>query len=191
MNRLLWCGVVACLLVPQVLCAESNLPYAVQATLISKILVYDNNSGKNSKNNVIMIGLLYNDDEKSKDVVKAMTDQFTKLKAKGIEVKSYSLDSVPVLIGANLAEDLKANNVSVAYLVDGKNADINAITSVTQSLKVLSISGDNASQWVGKGITVGLANENDKASISINLPSAMKEGRDFSAQFLSLVKIVK
>lgn len=191
MKKFLLAAALSCLLCPMSVFGEAVLPYEIQSALITKILMYDNNVDKNAKNNVLTIGILYRDDEKSKAALKSVTTEFGKLKAKGVKIKSCTLDFVPILAGGSLADEIRSKNVNVLYIIDGKNADVDSITGATQSLKLLSIIGEDTDRCVAKGISVGLKNDNDKPAILMNIQSTMKEGRDFSAQFLSLVKIVK
>jgi hypothetical protein len=191
MRKFLMAVGLLCLLFPKYAVADSALPFEIQSALITKILMYDNNVDKNVKNGVLTIGILYRDDEKSRAALRSVTAEFSKLKAKGVKIKNNSLEFASVSAGGSLADDLKSKSINVLYIIDGKNIDIEDVTSTTQALKLLSIVGDDAERCVAKGVSVGLKNENDKPSILVNIQSAMKEGRDFSAQFLSLVKIVK
>lgn len=171
--------------------ASDNLSYEMQAALITKILLYNNNLDKTNKGDTIVVGLLYN--EKSISALKNFANEFSKLKTKGVKVKDYKLDFCPVEMTTkdDLANDLKSKKVGVLYIMNAKDMDIAAITKVTQNAKVLSVLGDDVEKSLKKGATMGFASDNNRPSILVNVQSAFKEGCDFSAQFLSLVKIVK
>jgi YfiR/HmsC-like len=169
------------------------LQYNIQAVLLVKLLVYDNNLLKNVKSETIKIGVLTGGDEKSIAKAKEMSLELSKLKSAGVKINDNMFDIIPLKMSSveNLSNELKASGINVLYVVSNKATDIAAIVAVTHELKIMSISGDEADNNVARGISVGLELNSGKPSILVNLTSAMGEGCDFSSQFLTLVKIVK
>ncbi|OGS19105.1 MAG: hypothetical protein A2219_01530 [Elusimicrobia bacterium RIFOXYA2_FULL_50_26] len=172
--------------------AES-LSADLQAALITKILMYENHASKNAKNNTLVIGVLSGEDEKSAASAKAISAALLKLKAKGAKINSLAIDVAQAKIAGSSAvvEELKSKNVNALYIAAARPADISVATSVSQEMKIVSIIGDDAEKNVAKGVAVGLAVESNKPVILVNINAALKEGCDFAAQFLQLVKLVK
>lgn len=165
----------------------------LQAALITKILMYENHVTKNAKNNTLVIGVLSGEDEKSVAVAKGISAALLKLKGKGAKINSFAIDVAQAKMAGKdaIVGELKSKNVNALYIAAARPADIAVATSVSQEMKIVSIIGDDAEKNVAKGVAVGLAVESNKPVILVNISAAVKEGCDFAAQFLQLVKIVK
>jgi hypothetical protein len=75
------------------------------------------------------------------------------------------------------------------YIIGGNDASVSSLIKITQDMKILSITAEKANDRVKSGVTIGLDIDNGKPAILVNTKSSVKEGRDFSLQFLSLVKV--
>lgn len=87
-----------------------------------------------------------------------------------------------------LDEVAKEKKISVLYITnDGTNMP-KGISQVTQSKKILTITG--RVDYVNQGISVGLGVKEEKPKIVINLSSAKAEGSNFSANLLKVCKVI-
>ncbi len=170
------------------------LPYNIQVALMVKVLEQDKNIGKDLKDATINIGILYDQEKKSAGSLKNISGELSKLKEKNIKIKQqYNLNYYPILFGKEegLVTELKSKNIRVLYIITEKDENIPAIVKITQDLKILSVVGEKSEERVKKAVSIGFKVENSKPTILVNLASTLKEGRDFSPYFLSLVKIYK
>jgi len=170
------------------------LPYNIQTALIVKILEQDRNIGKDLKDTTVNIGILYDKEKKSIESSKNISVEFSKVKEKNVKIKQqYNVNYYLILFvkEEDLITELNSKNIHVLYIITENDANIPAIIKITQNLKILSIVGEKSEERVKKAVSVGLKVENSKPSILVNLGSSLKEGRDFSPYFLSLVKIYK
>lgn len=172
--------------------SAANLPYNVQAALIVKMLQQDNNVSKIISENTVMVGVLCDGSEKAQTAADAMVRELEKLKAKGTKVKDYSLDCCKITLPEKqeIAAVLKAQKVNAVYVIIEKDSPLPDILKATQSLKALSIVGEDAKNRVmNKGVSVGWEVNEGKPAVYINPQSTVKEGRDFPLQFLSVLKV--
>ncbi|MHB9155477.1 MAG: YfiR family protein [Endomicrobiales bacterium] len=170
------------------------LPYEIQSALLVKSLAYDKNLDKSASNGAVQVGVVYDSDKKSEENARALSAELAKMKARGVKVKDYALEHqlIPLKGEADLPGELKAKSIGVVYTVSEKAETLAMVARVTRGLKILSVTGgNNAAEALKKGTSMGLVLENGKPVILMNLEASLKEGREFSAQFLSLVKVVK
>jgi len=171
---------------------ERPLSSDIQAALTLKILLYDKNLDASIRNSTVGVGICYKNTEKSKTCLDEMIVSFEKLKTKGLKIRDYDIKFYPIMLSSAdaLRNELVQNSVNVLFISCGIS-DVRDIIAITQEQKILSVVGNFPGELVAKGVSIGLTIKNGKPSILLNLESSIKEGRGFSAQFLSLVSIVK
>ncbi|MCB4792223.1 MAG: YfiR/HmsC family protein [Elusimicrobia bacterium] len=166
------------------------LPYKIQATLILKILNYDQNITRNAVDNVITIGIVYENNRKWVESSKNLLIELLALKDKklinnGVNFCLLSYESF------NQPEIIKAKKISVLYLNIETSENIVKVTEFAKKSGMLTIFGQDSYEKMKNGISIGLMLENEKPLIILNNESAVKEGSDFSKDFLTLVKSYK
>lgn len=167
---------------------EMPVPVDIQIPLFKKILTFDRNL-KNRTGSEIVVGVLYQKGFKlSADAQK----EFISVATRTID----SVDRSPLLFvsleytgESELKTNLLKNNIDILYLTPMRAVDLNIITQLCQTTKILSITG--VPQYVENGISIGLDIKVEKPQILINLQSTKAEGADFSSKLLNLAKVIK
>ncbi len=170
-----------------------SLPPKVQALLLIKLLPYDRNIEQKITENTINIGILYNPVETSslnemKKIRSILEKLKPRVKIKGATLKVYAIPFAEI---QDLHSILKTRKIKILYITKGLEDFIGNIVKLTRKLKILSVTGYEVEKSVRRGITIGLGIKNRRPKIYVNLKSAIKEGCDFSSQFLALAEIVK
>jgi len=168
--------------------APEVVPEKIQVPLFLKILTYDRSLGGRVEN-TIHIGVLYfPDHERSKRNKDAIVENLELNKDKTINGVPFSFMEIEFSTKRALDEVAKEKKINVLYITnDGTNMS-KGISQVTQSKKILTITG--RVDYVNQGISVGLGVKEEKPKIVINLSSAKAEGSDFSANLLKVCEVI-
>ncbi len=106
----------------------------------------------------------------------------------GIGGVAFRVVEVDLTRESSITAQPAASQATVMYVAPLRSFDIDVITSFSRSRKILTFSG--VSEYIKKGIAVGLDNRGGRPHILINRNAALQEGSDFHSQLLSLATIV-
>jgi hypothetical protein len=88
----------------------------------------------------------------------------------------------------DLEKAILDNNPDAVYVTPLRAVAMEAITNITRESKTLTITG--IPEYVEKGLTLGIANQNEKPKILVNMESARLEGAQFSSNLLKLAQVI-
>lgn len=164
------------------------MPVEVQVPLFKKILTFDRNL-KSRAGTEIDIGVLF---QKGIKLSSDTKNEFITLSTRMLD----SIEHTPVHIvpleyddEADLKSNLSKHNIDILYITPMRAVDLEMVSQLCQTLKILSITG--VPQYVYDGVSVGLDIKAEKPQIIINLQSSKAEGVDFSSKLLNLAKVIK
>lgn len=165
---------------------DMALPVGTQVPLFLKILSYDKNLPQRGEK--IVLGVLYQKKYRlsnltKQEVLEVMKD-FETLAGHPIEVVPIALDETTVL-----SRELDARGVNVLYVAPVRAYDVSAITSLSRSEHLLTLTG--VPDYVHQGLSVGLGLRAGRPLILINLEASTREGARFHSQLLRLAQIVE
>jgi hypothetical protein len=152
-----------------------DLPLALQAVLSVRVMEQDNKLTPSG--GTVSIGIIGGD-------AQGLAAQFAQLNGKGVTVKGASITATPLSSGW----ESSASNYNVIYILSGSAS---SAIKATRAAQVLSISGTNGADNAAAGASVGLAMEDGKPKIYLNMTGVMAEAQEFSAQMLTLATVLK
>lgn len=88
-----------------------------------------------------------------------------------------------------LVDATKASGIDVLYVCGGLDADLPAIVAHTRGAKLTTMAS-NAS-YVHSGVALGLAVEEGKPRLLVNLEASRGEGAQFSSELMRLAKVIR
>jgi hypothetical protein len=99
------------------------------------------------------------------------------------------LEAVPIALDrAGQAAALENVKAHVFYVMRMRGADLRRIAEIARARRIRTMSGDP--EYVGLGLSVGIAVRNDRPLILIDLAAARAEGADYESRLLRLAEIV-
>ncbi len=166
-----------------------EIPVKNQFSLFAKILTYDRNF-KNRSSKQIVLGIIYQRTFRSSSAAK--DEIISILEAPEGNVLGeiplrYELIDVSTVI--DLRESIDRLNINIIYVTPLRAFSLDRISEITQSKKILTLTG--VSQYAEEGLAVSIGIKNDRPQIIINLSSAKAEGADFSSNFLKLTRVIQ
>lgn len=167
---------------------EMPVPVELQLQLFSKILTFDKNleqRGRDSLRIAVIYQKLYRYSDNTR---KAFYDAAEKLQLRQIKGFPVRLLSKDLVVTADLRKLLTEQKIDIIYIAPLRATPVSEITKVSRELKVLSLSG--VTDYMMKGVSVGLDIKGDRAEILINLNNSREEGADFSSRLLQLARII-
>jgi hypothetical protein len=164
------------------------LPGARQASILSRVLVYDENL-KNRAGDAVVVAVLYRGSHHGSQA--AADDIYSGFKT----FESFAIRGLPfrvVRIAYTDAEHLRAaireRGVDAVYVCAGMDDDLSAITTITRDNKILSMAG--VEDFVARGLSVGVFVEESKPVIYLNKVASEAEGASFSIDFVRLARVI-
>jgi hypothetical protein len=188
MSRLLSVLLCLCCGLLPLFAQEIAVPIEAQIPLLCKVITYDRDLKKRAGGELV-IAVLYQRKFKSslniKDEVVGALEKMEILTDTNLRLRCVAIELIDE---KNLLQELVSKEVDVVYLTPTRAFDIDSITLVTRERHVLSLTG--VPDYVGAGISVGVAAKGEKPQILINRVAAQEEGADFSSQLLKLAKVI-
>lgn len=173
---------------PPLFTQEIDVPVDIQYPLLLKILTFDRNYRK-KVDKVLRIGILYQ--EESQRSVQVKNELIGIIRNSSL----LSVDHIPVEYHAlnsdadDLSSLLHSTKINVLYVTPMRMVKINDISEYCRNHGILSFSG--VTEYVEKGLSLGITLKADKPQIVINVRSARAEGSDFDARLLKLSRIIE
>jgi hypothetical protein len=166
-----------------------EIPVKNQFSLFAKILTYDRNF-TNRSNKQIVLGIIYQRTFRSSSAAKDEIISILEVPEGNVlgEIPlRYELIDVSTVI--DLRESIDRLNINIIYVTPLRAFSLDRISEITQSKKILTLTG--VSQYAEEGLAVSIGIKNDRPQIIINLSSAKAEGADFSSNFLKLTRVIQ
>ncbi len=169
--------------------APMLLPLDEQVPTFLKALAYDRNLHEKARGD-ILIGLLYvPSDVESEAAARNVAKLIAACPMKAIGDLPVFYRLIPYKDKGDLAAVIAEEWVDVLYLSPGVSSLLDSVLAVTSASKVLSVTG--VTDYVSRGVTLGLGARNGHAEMIVNLPSAANEGSQFESQFLNLCTVIR
>ena len=168
---------------------EMSLPSPLQYQLFLKILKYDRNLTAKMQAELV-IGVLYQSGfRNSRQAMESFREAVQKTAQK--EFPNVSIRTVPIDLDGepDLENTLVSGKVGLIYVAPLRAYDLKAITSLSHSRKVITLTG--VPEYAEKGLAVGVGLKGESPEIIINLPAAREEGSDFSSSLLKLARVIE
>ncbi len=166
---------------------QIDVPVKVQIPLFFKILSFDRTL-KYTADKEVILGVVYQGRNKYSRSVKEEVEDY--LSENAGYIGNYPAKAVYIDLDRNdLSAVLSKYRFAAVYVAPLRVYDVNDIISLTRGGGILSITG--VTEYVEKGVSVGIGLKSDKPMILMNLRSAKAEGADFSSQLLKLAKIIE
>lgn len=166
-----------------------DVPINLQIPIFYKIFQYEKNL-KNSKNNTVNIGIVYQEKYRISLNYKNECEKFINadrsIKIGGKEVNLYKID---ISDASDLEYYNKKNKLDVIIITPLRSIDLQEISGTCKDNKIISFSLV-PDYFYDYGFAITLENIGDKTQIDINLKSAKQEGADFSSKLLKLAKVI-
>jgi hypothetical protein len=167
---------------------DVSVPVELQFPLFAKLLAFDRNLLARAGDDVV-IGIVYQgrfaSSVSAKDGMLREIENNRDAKVGQLPIKAALID----IEKSNLAESLGELGVDIVYIAPLRAVEIGAITAVTRTLGLVSVSG--VENYAYEGVSVAIGVKADKPEIVINIAAAKAEGADFSSKLLQLSRIVQ
>jgi len=176
----------AALLLPSV--ARAQLPAQAEVQILMRVLAYDRALDRNGGGDVI-IAVLY--DAGSAASSRARSDLVRELHSPNLQsilgrgVKVLDLN----VAAAGLADALRSEHVSAAYLTPGLEGRLNGVLAATEAAHVTTVGGSEG--YARRGVAVGVSAESGRPQLFVNLASARAAGADLPSSLLKLTTVIQ
>jgi YfiR/HmsC-like len=165
-----------------------TVPIDVQLEILPKILSLNKSFNHNDPKEVINVGILYSNEQRSSVRVK---DEITNSVSDSVlKVNLAKAVIIPIdIVGMkNIKKHLIDLNIKVLYFTPIRGYDISKISKISKENQIITFTG--VSDYIdNNNISVGFELENKKLQITINLESAKAEGANFSSRLLKVSKV--
>lgn len=166
-----------------------EVPLDLQVSLFLKSLSFDRTL-RDRAGEELKIGILYlpkvPDSEETKDNLSAILRGYANKNVDGLPI---TYDLIEYSSFDKLEEEIASDDVDLLYITPGNSFNLDAISKVTQKLKILTVTG--IVEYVDKVISLGIGLKGGKPQIVVNFASSKAEGADFDARFLKLAKVIE
>ncbi len=164
---------------------ELAVPAKLQAELLGKVAGYDKNLASRAGDKVHVLVVVKPGDESSVSTGAHIERELRALP----DIGGLPHDEATTgFAGADaLAKTITQSRISIVYLTPGMRDDLEPIARALATVKVLSVGafGD----YVPRGAVLGFDLVSGKPKLAVNLPQAKKQGVEFRAEVLKLMKV--
>ncbi len=166
-----------------------TVPADLQLTLIFKILTYDRQLEAKAGADLV-VGIVHDPTDKDSaaaaDEVQSALYKFAGKTVKKLPIKYFLIEYTKA---ADLESFIKAKGINMLYVTPGVTKALPDIIRIAQARKITTATG--VSDYVRKGVAVGVTVRQDKPQIMINLPASKSEGSEFDASLLRIATVVQ
>jgi hypothetical protein len=166
-----------------------DTPVTLHLPTLLKVLTYDRNLRAPGATELV-IGVAY----QSRNHLSAdARDEFLSwLSASGASFfPGLTVRRVPVDLDSesDLASVIRTTGIRVLYIAPLRAYDVNALTAIARSSRVITMTGVSAYLRQGAALAIGVLG--DRPRIMINLPASRAAGADYPASLLSLATVTR
>lgn len=168
---------------------EPMVPAADQVPLYLRALTYDRSISPEGRA-WIKIGIAYDPTSDESHTcyqnIRASLSRHAEMTINGIP---YAYQALPLTTEERLVQMIAAEGIDVLYVACECQTHMATLRKVARTMAVLTLAavGDD----VLEGLSIGTVYEDSRLRILVNLPALEAEGRDFSASFLRVCKIIR
>jgi hypothetical protein len=158
-----------------------------QVLLLMKILTYDRQFEKKAGAGGIVIGIVYLEaDAASRSAAQEIGTSFYNARTKTVKNLPIRKEMLAYTTADDLQKEIKAKGINMLYVTPGLAKQLPDLVRISQANRMTSTTG--YTEYVDKGVAVGVGQERNKPQIVINLPASKSEGSEFDAQLLQMAK---
>jgi hypothetical protein len=168
---------------------EDSVPASRQAVILVRVLAYDGNL-KSRAGETVNIAILH----KKGNAASENTANST-AKAFGA-LESTQVSGLPIVVSRllytgedTLKKAITGAGIDLIYVCEGLENELEAIERITRQMRVLSVG--SKSEYVEKGLSIGVFQIEAKCTILLNLAASRQEGVAFAADLLRLAKVIR
>jgi hypothetical protein len=184
--RAVQAGLVLLLVLGAGRAAGSDVPVAIQAALVHKLLGYDR-ALKSRSHDVVVLAVITDND---KQPARQTLSTFRKLNGLTCVGREMKIVHVGISSGTHLVEELDSAGVHVIYVASGvSQATIKLVGEVAIAKKMPVYGGGR--DHVRKGAAVGFRVTGGKPKIQVHLKTARAQGLDLSANVLRMAEVFR
>jgi hypothetical protein len=180
-------SVAAAVVYPKLSWADGQLPYDLQAELLSKVAGYDRNLKERAGAKVRVVVSYKQGDAESEASNARMKHALGQLPQ--IAGLPHTVVGVPYQGADSLRKEVQDNGAAIIYLTAGLEPQVKEIAARLSGTSVLTACGVMSYVW--KGAVLGLGMQSGKPKLYINLPQAKRQEVSFETRVLSLAEIVR
>lgn len=189
-NKRQWVSatVITILMMTAIVAHAALVPNELQAKLFLRILAYDRAiTGRAGA--ALTIGVIHSGGGESKSYADGIVSTLSSYSSK--TVKGLPFKVVPVQFSGqgDLAAAIASQKLSVLYVPPGLSGSMAAIKGAAQATQTRTLTA--VSDYIGKGVSVGVVLDGGKPKIVVHLATAKSEGADYDSQLLSISEVVR
>lgn len=168
---------------------DATIPIEDQVPIYLKILTYDRSISPEGRT-WVKIGIIYDptraDSDRCYKNIKAQLEENAEKTINGIP---YVFRGIPLGAESELAHIISEEQIDALYVSCDCRRHLAMLRKVARRKDVLTMAA--VGDYVNEGLSIGTIWENSKPRIVVSLPALKAEGRDFSASFLRVCKIIR
>ena len=166
-----------------------DLPPPRQVVILLRALAYDGNL-KSRAGDTINIAVIHKKgNSSSEQLANAMVQAF-------IGRQSTLVNGLPIVVEhvvyddpSGLKKSIAGSGLDFLYVCEGLEGDIDDIKDVTRRARVLSVGARQ--DYIEKGLSLGVFQNDGKSTILINLQATRLEGVSFASDLLGLANVIR
>ncbi len=177
----------ACLAVGPVRASEAEIPLDLQAALIIKVLAFDQSLAQQDGN--LVIGIVI--DESTAGRESMLSWEFGRLS--GQSVQQRTITHVVVIDGSEsdgIGDNIAASGANVLFLPhSSKKETVREVAYQATQLQLPTVAGSR--ECAKAGAAIGLAIQEGRASIVLNLRSSRKQGMQLTDELIQMSQVIR
>jgi hypothetical protein len=164
-----------------------SVPASIQTELLAKLESYDRGFSRRAGRVARIVLIAKAGNAKSQLSAEGIQSALSRLERFGGLPHQEVI--VPYESAEALAQRCRAERVAVVYVTPGFASEMPALRAALSNVPVLSVSADSAD--VPEGIVLAFELESGRPKIVINLGQARKQGVEFPAELLRMMKVYR
>jgi hypothetical protein len=165
---------------------QMEVPVATQIALFVKVIAFDRQLQARASG-AVTVAIAYQSGHRASNTAREEAEHALvtceKIGTARVRVVAIDLDS------ETLSDVLRRERVLILYVAPLQGTDVSEVAAAAQAARVTTLTG--VSQYVLRGLAVGVRLQDEKPKLLINIDSAKREGADFSSELLKLAQVVR
>jgi hypothetical protein len=164
--------------------AQTPIPVDVLAKLFFKICTYD----ENLPADLMRIGIAYPATDAANGA--AVTAVFRTLEKMKVNGRPIEVSAIAYGAPADIGTAVKDRGLYGIFVTASASAtDITAIREIAKKRRLFTFAQDD--RQVAVGLTAGVATEDDRRVILLNMTVALEQGRKYNGNFIKACKVIR
>jgi hypothetical protein len=166
-----------------------DVPPSRQVVVMMRALAYDGNL-KGRAGGTINIAVMYKKgNSSSEQMANALVQAFGPRRSTLVAGLPMVITPIAYTNPDGLKKSIAKVGISLLYVCEGLEGDLDAIKEITRHAKVLSVGAKQ--DYVDKGLSFGVFEMDGKCTILVNLQASRLEGVSFASDLLGLAKVIR